>query len=88
MEKEKVLSQCLGRLASRGYVFLPQKMCEMKPEYFNGVFETLIKDMNFNQAYEVCEQAHEKIFGSRKYSSYDSFRRVRNRKINMGHCPG
>lgn len=32
-------------------------------------------------AYEKTEEEHMTLFGSRKYSSYDSFRQIKNRLI-------
>lgn len=36
----------------------------------------------YEEAYEACEQIHEKIFLSRKYANYSSFRQVLKRKTS------
>lgn len=38
-------------------------------------------DLKAEQVYDSVEDDHEKFFGNRKYSSYESFRVMRARKI-------
>jgi len=39
------------------------------------------KTKNYEEAYEETEKEYEENFGKRRYSSYDSFRVTKNRKI-------
>jgi len=41
----------------------------------------LSSDITQQQAYEFTEQEYELYFGRRRYSCYDSFRQVKNRKL-------
>ncbi len=65
-------------------VHLPPGICQLTPEAFNGIFESLIQDpeCNYEQAYEIIEECHKRIFRKRRYSSYDSFRKCRAKMIN------
>jgi len=49
---------------------------------FNERFEENLRMHSIPQtkAYEITEAEHVKQFGQHRYSSYDSFRKVRNRK--------
>lgn len=78
MKEDKIISLLAGG------IHLPPKLCQMTFKAFNGVFESLIKDPKFTyeQAYDLMEKAHKKIFEKRRYSSYQSFRQVRKRQIN------
>jgi len=49
---------------------------------FNKRFEQLTKkSKTYHEAYEKAEEEHEHNFGERRYSGYQSFRHLRNRKI-------
>lgn len=49
-------------------------------ESFNKTFEGfLIGTTSFREAYENTEERHMQIFGSYKYSGYDSFAHVRKK---------
>jgi hypothetical protein len=41
------------------------------------------KTKTYREAYEKTEKIYEKNFGKRRYSSYDSFRVVMNRKMKQ-----
>lgn len=76
MKDEKIVS-----VLSNG-VHIPAKLCQMTFEAFNGVYESMLGNgLGLEEAYHVVEECHEMIFGNRRYSSYDSFRKVRSRKI-------
>lgn len=52
----------------------------LQPEGFNAAFEERLIDYEtYEKAYESVERTHQMHFGHRKYSCYDSFRRVRQR---------
>lgn len=54
----------------------------LSPAGFEKRFHTHCKETkNYEQAYEKTEKEYEKNFGKRRYSSYDSFRVTKNRKI-------
>jgi len=59
---------------------------QMTPDGFAKAFE---KNMNmcrtYKECYELAEENHEKNYGTRRYSGYDSFRQVRYRKIKKGN---
>jgi len=49
---------------------------------FNEIFEKEIKKgKKYSQAYEDAEHYHEEKYGQRRYSSYNSFRISRQKKI-------
>jgi len=53
------------------------------PDGFNRMFESTLKEFsNLSQSkvYEITEQKHEQIYGQRRYSSVESFRKIRNKK--------
>lgn len=66
-----------GEIVSITKKFL--KGCMMKSEQFENIFFEFRIEMNHTKAYEKAEEVHEKIFGSRRYSSYESFRISTNR---------
>ena len=66
-------------------IHIPPKLCELKPSAFDGIYEARIRTgQGYQDAYEMIEQAHARFFGSRKYSSYHSYRNSRKRRI-QGH---
>jgi hypothetical protein len=48
---------------------------------FNAMFEAEAKYLTLCEAYTMTEYHHEVKYGHRRYSSYDSFRKLRERKI-------
>lgn len=50
-------------------------------EGFNAQFEKLLPHMRASQAYKMTEDIHYEWFQRFKYSSYDSFRVIRNKAI-------
>lgn len=53
-----------------------------KPMVFIRVFwQALPKFDTFNEAYEYVESIHEKYFGCRHYSSYNSFQTAKKRLL-------
>lgn len=48
---------------------------------FNEHFEALLPDYGAKQAYDLTEDVFFKWFAYNKYSGYDSFRKIRERKI-------
>ena len=51
-------------------------------ENFNKRFEkNMPKTASYPEAYNATEDVHENLTGKAKYSSYDSFRKVRERKM-------
>lgn len=55
---------------------------------FLELFEELRKENNTLsniQCYETLEQEHEKYFKRRRYSSYDSFRKIRERTYHRNY---
>ena len=49
---------------------------------FNKMFEKKIRIVDtYEKAYNEVENYHSERFGDRKYSDYQSFRQVRNKKI-------
>lgn len=72
----------------------PQEVLDLLDlEGFNEKFEEELRNHRTQEeAYEHTEQLHEQFFGRRKYSGYDSFRKVRERKLkkkqvdNLEHC--
>jgi hypothetical protein len=51
-------------------------------EDFIQAFETeMPKYKTQKSAYEAAEKQHEQLTGSRRYSDYESFRKVRSRKL-------
>ena len=49
---------------------------------FNKMFEKKIRIVDtYEKAYNEVESYHSERFGDRKYSDYQSFRQVRNKKI-------
>jgi hypothetical protein len=62
----------------------PNIMDLLKPEGFNALFEKNLSQMKGStlpQAYQRAEEIFKEHFGQSKYSSYDSFRKVRGRLI-------
>jgi hypothetical protein len=58
---------------------------KMTYEGFNEEFEnTLRRCKSLKQAYELVEEEHERKYGERKYSGYNSFRNVRGGRIKKG----
>ena len=54
----------------------------LSPSGFQERFHTNCKNAKtYVQAYEETEREYEGYFGKRRYSSYDSFRTVMNRKL-------
>ena len=54
----------------------------LSPSGFERRFHKHCKETkNYEQAYEKTEKEYEASFGKRRYSSYDSFRVTKNRKI-------
>lgn len=56
----------------------------LNPNGFNALFEKNLRDLKNGthvQAYEATESVLVQNFGRKKYSSYQSFRQVRNRKL-------
>lgn len=55
----------------------------LNPSGFNALFEKNLRDLKGThvQAYEKTEEQFKESFGRSKYSDYNSFRNVRNRKI-------
>jgi hypothetical protein len=50
-------------------------------EDFIQVFETeMPKYSTYKGAYEAAEKQHEQLTGSRRYSDYESFRKVKSRR--------
>lgn len=53
----------------------------LKPEEFKHLFYTYCDGKRtYAEAYEMAEMNHEMSFGSRRYSSYDSFQKSTNKK--------
>ena len=51
-------------------------------ELFNKRFEkNMPKTASYSEAYTATEDTHQSLTGKSKYSSYDSFRKVRERKM-------
>jgi hypothetical protein len=57
---------------------------EMKSDIWMLVYDEMIVKYGLKGAYEKMEDEHERVFGTRKYASYDSFRQIRNRSIKNG----
>jgi hypothetical protein len=51
---------------------------------FNERFEQNLRKFSLPQknVYELTEKEHESLIGKRHYASFDSFRKVRTRKMN------
>lgn len=63
-------------------IHIPANLCQLTPDAFNGIFDALIKEgTKYEDAYEIIEDVHIKLFGKRRYSEYNSFRMVRKRRI-------
>jgi hypothetical protein len=55
--------------------------CTLTAEGFEQVFFTEARtSTTYIEAYEKAEAWHEETFNKRRYSDYDSFRKVRDRK--------
>ena len=54
-------------------------VCEMKTSAFVLLYYDLIAEYGLKGAYKKLEDEHQKMFGVRRYSSYDSFRMIRKR---------
>lgn len=54
----------------------------MTAEAFDRIVTELMKDNTMTEAYEIAENGHREIFGKRRYKSFDSFRKLRERRIN------
>ncbi len=60
----------------------PSIKLQMDKKSFDTLYETKISQSETNEkAYEASEEEHEKLTGSRRYSSYDSYRRCRYDRI-------
>lgn len=60
----------------------PQAIPLIKFDGFNKMFESYMGICTTQEkAYEMVESIHERAFGHRKYSDFNSFRVVRFRKI-------
>ena len=54
----------------------------LSPSGFEKRFHKHCKETKtYSEAYELTEKEYQKNFGKRRYSSYDSFRVTKNRKI-------
>ncbi len=56
-------------------------MCELKTACFVQIYYDLIPEFGLTKSYELLENEHQKMFGTRRYSSYDSFRMIRKRYL-------
>ena len=55
---------------------------KMTFEEFNKRFErNMHNTASYPESYRAIEEVHESLTGKTKYSSYDSFRKVRERKM-------
>lgn len=57
------------------------------PDGFNAVFEEQLPEfvemgLTYKDTFHALNMIYKQHFGIKRYSSYDSFRRVRSRKIN------
>lgn len=50
-------------------------------EFIDDYNEEAKKARTYREAYEEAERRHKEKTGKRKYSNYDSFRHVKNRKL-------
>ncbi len=56
---------------------------------FDEIFDRkLTKQIPHHEAYEEAEEEFQKEHNCRKYSSFDSYRKVRSRRIKKGTCSG
>ena len=66
-------------------MILPKRLIKgssLSAESFENIFFSFAKDCNsYQEAYERTESIHEEWFETRKYSSYDSFRKTKDRKF-------
>tara|TARA_R110002051_G_scaffold103198_1_gene174961 strand:- start:23759 stop:23983 length:225 start_codon:yes stop_codon:yes gene_type:complete len=59
-------------------------LCLLSPNGFEDRFHSNCKNhKTYSKAYEETENEFEKYFGQRRYSSYDSFRVVMQRKMKQ-----
>lgn len=49
--------------------------------FIRRYMQHLSGDLTQQQAYDMTESEYNKCFGKTRYSSYDSFRQVKNRKL-------
>jgi hypothetical protein len=55
-------------------------MPQLTKDEFVKLFYTMCSDTKkYSDAYEAAEQFHEDHYGIRRYSNYDSFRKVRDK---------
>jgi hypothetical protein len=60
----------------------PQEILKLqKFTGFNELFEKYISEMTHVSAYENVELIHKQYFGFNKYSSFESFKRLRYAKL-------
>lgn len=52
--------------------------------FLNLFFEKLTQTKTQAEAYREAEKEYQSIFGENRYSSYDSFRKTKNRLIKKG----
>ena len=66
--------------------YLPQKLLQMKDEAFFKIYDEVLKqkDISRKDAYQLVENIHERFYHERRYSSYNAFRVVYNRKVKTG----
>lgn len=56
------------------------------PQFFIDRFWSMVSDYKtYEDAYEALEKIYENALGRRRYSDYNSFRRVRDRKRDNNH---
>lgn len=83
-EQKKIMDEWGQEMAET--IILPNAQLEMKSAAFAAVWERLVAGGSTHEAaYLIADAAHEVIYGSRKYSSYDSFRNARSRPIRQLH---
>ncbi|AWW32165.1 hypothetical protein DN752_19590 [Echinicola strongylocentroti] len=65
-------------------MLVPKRVLKMvSVDGFISCYYSMMKNRNTREeAYESCEDLHEKYFGRRKYSGFDSFKKILYRKIN------
>lgn len=77
--------QSVGIGSEDDIAVLPKRLIKgssLSHESFENLFFSFMKDCDTNvEAYERTESKHEEFFETRKYSSYDSFRKVQSTRL-------